>query len=260
MDRQRPDYIPGPARLLLARFGEEVFHAVGIAFLVGSALERKDYRDVDVRVILEDDVFDRLAALTDISQGRQSSFNLAFSVLGERMTGLPVDFQIQRSTEANRDFFGVRQALFVGRATEAKANIAASAEIAVDGALKDGSEVGRPEFHCAYCDGCSYLVERKDEHGNPLWLRLPKVGPDEWTNDATKATRFWSIMAGRQARAYRRTFPDCFAAEHVFGLAPQPTRRAMTEEVPEPRWMTPIEKRLMEKHPDPTLDNAESGA
>jgi len=121
MDKPRPDYIPGPARLMLARFGEEVFHAVGIAFLVGSALDRKDYRDVDVRVILQDDVFDRLAALTDIARGRQSSFNLAFSVLGERMTGLPVDFQIQRSSESNREFTGVRQALFVGRAAEAKA-------------------------------------------------------------------------------------------------------------------------------------------
>lgn len=118
---RRSDYIPGPARLMLARFGEEVFHAVGVAFLVGSALDRADYRDVDVRVILEDDAFDRLAALTDIAQGRQSSFNLAFSALGERMTGLPIDFQIQRMTEANRDFDGTRQALFVARrASEAK--------------------------------------------------------------------------------------------------------------------------------------------
>lgn len=71
-------------------------------FLVGSVHERPDFRDVDLRLMLDDDDFDR-----KFSNGEQvRMFNRAFSAWGQRDTGLPIDFQIQRMTEANAEFPG----------------------------------------------------------------------------------------------------------------------------------------------------------
>lgn len=70
----------------------------GMPYLVGSALDRPDYRDVDVRLILSDDVYDRLASVVDVM-----ALNLAYSLWGQRVTGLPIDFQVQRMTEANAE-------------------------------------------------------------------------------------------------------------------------------------------------------------
>lgn len=70
-------------------------------YLVGSAMERSDFRDVDIRVMLRDRMFDRLF------RGRLEVVrfvNRAFSVWGQQETGLPIDFQIQRFTEANAEF------------------------------------------------------------------------------------------------------------------------------------------------------------
>lgn len=79
-------------------------------YLVGSATERADYRDVDVRVVLDVDAF---AAL---SRGRLDSIrflNRALSVWGRAETGLPIDFQVQCGTETEafptpRHAMGVR--------------------------------------------------------------------------------------------------------------------------------------------------------
>lgn len=71
--------------------------------LVGSAKERTDYRDVDVRLVLPDEQFDVL------SRGHLDSIrflNRALSVWGQVETGLPIDFQIQRMTEADAEFGG----------------------------------------------------------------------------------------------------------------------------------------------------------
>ncbi len=82
----------------------------GMPYLVGSALDRPDYRDVDVRLILADDVFDRLASVVEI-QG----LNIGFSLWGQRVTGLPIDFQVQRMTEANAENEGRRHPIGMGR-------------------------------------------------------------------------------------------------------------------------------------------------
>lgn len=71
-------------------------------YLVGSALERPDYRDVDLRVILMDDKFDE--QWPDAVKVRL--MNRAVSIWGQQETGLPIDFQIQRMTEANAQFPG----------------------------------------------------------------------------------------------------------------------------------------------------------
>ena len=67
-------------------------------YLVGSAGESADYRDVDIRMILGDEEFDRLFS------GRIELWALMSLSIGEwlrQRTGLPIDFQIQRQTEAN---------------------------------------------------------------------------------------------------------------------------------------------------------------
>lgn len=80
--------------------GEMCYH-------VGSSLHTKDYRDVDVRLILNDSDFDALAQRVKIDR-----LNLAVSLWGNQVTGLPIDFQVQRMTEANAEFPGPRNALF----------------------------------------------------------------------------------------------------------------------------------------------------
>ena len=77
-----------------AAFGEH-------PYLVGSASLRPDFRDVDVRLILADDEFDALF-------GERKALWALLSRLGSTYlrarTGLPVDFQIQRRSEANEKF------------------------------------------------------------------------------------------------------------------------------------------------------------
>ena len=62
------------------------------AYLVGSVLTRRDFRDVDVRVPLPDD--DPLFSDPD----RLRFVHVAVSSWAQQMTGLPVDFQFQTQT------------------------------------------------------------------------------------------------------------------------------------------------------------------
>lgn len=93
--------------LLRASFTDDLLGPM--PYLVGSALTKPDYRDVDVRLILSDDVYDRLASVTNIS-----ALNIAYSFWGQRATCLPVDFQVQRMTEANAEHNGRRHPIGTG--------------------------------------------------------------------------------------------------------------------------------------------------
>lgn len=98
-----------PAALWLNEFGSLVYHAFGEnAYHVGSSVKNKDgWRDVDVRVMLARDVYERMG-LGDPKEphanARWCALALAFSALGKQMTGLPVDFQIQEIETANAQF------------------------------------------------------------------------------------------------------------------------------------------------------------
>ena len=79
-----------------------------MVWLVGSVLERPDYRDVDLRVILDDEHYDRLFIKRDNPTwegGLLDQFRMlmqtAMNVMLKETTGLTVDFQIQSQTEAN---------------------------------------------------------------------------------------------------------------------------------------------------------------
>ena len=64
-------------------------------YLVGSVIERPTYRDVDVRLILRDEEYDRLTDDEWGLLGFITSRHLA------AVTGLPIDVQFQRHAEAN---------------------------------------------------------------------------------------------------------------------------------------------------------------
>lgn len=81
-------------RMIYAIFGRP-------PYLVGSATERADFRDVDVRVMLPDEAFD------SVFRGRLEPvrfLNRGLSVWGQRETGLPIDFQVQRYSNAVAEF------------------------------------------------------------------------------------------------------------------------------------------------------------
>lgn len=71
-----------------------------VPYMVGSVNRTPDFRDVDLRLILPDEDFD--ASWADPLKHRL--MNRAISTWGQRETGLPIDFQIQRRTDANKAF------------------------------------------------------------------------------------------------------------------------------------------------------------
>lgn len=86
-------------------------------YLVGSALERPDYRDIDLRLILADEEFDRLYSLVNVEM-----IGIAISLWGQKATGLPIDFQIQRQSNANLNYTGVRNCMGVRPTTGVRLN------------------------------------------------------------------------------------------------------------------------------------------
>lgn len=87
-------------------------------FLVGSVMQRADFRDVDVRAIVSDDVFARLYPGADPRDSALDAYwalsMAAFSLYLRNATGLPIDFQVQQMTAANTEFTGPRNALGLG--------------------------------------------------------------------------------------------------------------------------------------------------
>ena len=75
-------------------------------YLVGSVLRRPDWRDVDIRAIIEDAEYDRLFPKTD-KWGENALWKIvciSISNYLSSVTGLPIDFQIQRQTQANERY------------------------------------------------------------------------------------------------------------------------------------------------------------
>lgn len=105
-----------PELLLLHQFGRIIIETFGKApVLVGSALEKKErVRDIDVRLVLSREEFEQVCGPVEtlgVAFTPWYGFSLAFSVLGQRMTGLPIDFQITFEQEGNRHLAKPRMAL-----------------------------------------------------------------------------------------------------------------------------------------------------
>lgn len=73
-------------------------NAVGV-FLVGSSMIRKDWRDIDVRIMLHDQEFNAITAVM-----RPRRLNLMLTLWGRQVTGLPIDCQVQAMTWANAQY------------------------------------------------------------------------------------------------------------------------------------------------------------
>ena len=71
---------------------------------VGSSSVDGPWRDVDVRVMLDAADYADLADVLDINR-----LNHVVSLWGQRVTGLPIDFQVQARDEANAEYGGRRR-------------------------------------------------------------------------------------------------------------------------------------------------------
>jgi hypothetical protein len=111
-------YVGAPAIFALdhaCRTLTEAFGGFG-CYLVGSSIERPDYRDVDVRFILSDAEFE--ARFPDAHghgafqhDARWLVINMAIAGWLAKASGLVIDFQFQPQTWANEWHPGQRQAL-----------------------------------------------------------------------------------------------------------------------------------------------------
>ena len=80
------------------------FHFQHMPYHVGSSLTRADWRDVDVRVMVPDDAYAQITTLFDVRR-----LNLALSLWGQKVTGLPIDCQVQCISEGNGEHGGLRR-------------------------------------------------------------------------------------------------------------------------------------------------------
>ena len=118
-DKRKGVYIGAPACFELERCCQDLHRAfsengVGGIYLVGSALERSDWRDIDIRMMLSDEEFDVLFP----DAGERWEFDPRWIILTvsisqwmSKLTGLPIDFQFQRTNHANEHYKGPRSAM-----------------------------------------------------------------------------------------------------------------------------------------------------
>lgn len=105
-DRKKGNYVGAPAIFALETACQQLresFGEYGI-YIVGSVLKRPDWRDVDLRYILRDDLFAELfpdAGRHWEQNPRWLLLTEAISDLLKKRTGLPIDFQFQPQTHAN---------------------------------------------------------------------------------------------------------------------------------------------------------------
>lgn len=101
----RANYLPAPHFFRLNHACLVVNRAFDdTCYLVGSCLDRPDYRDVDVRLILDDEAFDKLFHAHGTSHDALwSLLCVTISAWLGQQSGLAIDFQIQRRTQANAE-------------------------------------------------------------------------------------------------------------------------------------------------------------
>lgn len=116
--RKKATHVGAPACFeleLACQHLKEAFGGFG-CYLVGSALERADWRDIDVRMILSDAEFDAL--FPNCRERGIWEFNARWLIMTvsitewlRKRTGLPVDFQFQAQSHANERHKGPRNAM-----------------------------------------------------------------------------------------------------------------------------------------------------
>lgn len=124
--RQKASHVGAPAIFALELECKHLSMAFGRGcYLVGSAQDRADWRDVDVRLIMPDDEFYALFPDVPRTQSGLWEFDhrwllmtIAISERLSRITQLPVDFQFQPQTHANKMHKGPRSAMGMNFAKE----------------------------------------------------------------------------------------------------------------------------------------------
>ena len=120
----KASYIGAPAcfalelacRTINEAFGDYRCHC----YVVGSALERADWRDIDVRYIMPDDQFATLFPHAGQHWEQDARWLLLAVSISEhlsKVTGLPVDFQFQPQTHANERHKGNRHPIGIRLST-----------------------------------------------------------------------------------------------------------------------------------------------
>lgn len=114
--RKKANYVGAPAIFALELACQQLREAFGWGlYLVGSALKRPDWRDVDVVHILSDDDFAVLfpdANTTNFEHNpRWLVMTVGISAWLSKASGLPIDFKFQPQTWANQRHNGERHAL-----------------------------------------------------------------------------------------------------------------------------------------------------
>lgn len=98
-----------PASIYLQQFGQILSDAFdgAVAYHVGSSLTGTTWRDVDIRILLDLKEY-KAMGLGNPKSGQENAkwcaLCMAFSELGRKMTGLPIDFQIQEIDTANAQY------------------------------------------------------------------------------------------------------------------------------------------------------------
>lgn len=102
--------VGSPGFFLLNQAAVMVRLAFGeVPYLVGSAITSKGYRDVDVRLILDDADFKALFPTASANPRTDAFWSLLCSSVSlylRQATGLPVDFQIQSQHTADTKYPG----------------------------------------------------------------------------------------------------------------------------------------------------------
>lgn len=103
----RATYLTQSGIRLLDDWGVNLRRMFGeVPYLVGSALTTAEHRDVDVRLMMDDELVERLARLVNLAD-----LDLCVSLWGQQVTGLPIDFQVQGTLAANAEPHGRRHPL-----------------------------------------------------------------------------------------------------------------------------------------------------
>lgn len=114
---KRANFIGAPQFFELNQACEILWRAFGDGsgiYLVGSSIKRRNFRDVDVRCIMDDDDFERLFGKHETAFYLNPLWSVmccSVSLWLSKRTGLPIDFQIQKQSDANKNECGPRHAL-----------------------------------------------------------------------------------------------------------------------------------------------------
>lgn len=115
--RRKPSHVGVPAIFELELCCQHLNAAYpeGFCYLVGSSIDRPDWRDVDVVLILPDEEYARefpdVSGVSFECDPKWLINSISISLWLSKRTGLPIDFKIQSQTWANDRHKGTRHAL-----------------------------------------------------------------------------------------------------------------------------------------------------